>query len=338
MNRAATEPATRASARAAPGGAKPVVYAALAGNLAIALTKFVAAGLSGSSAMLSEGVHSLVDTGNELLLLYGMRRARQPPDRLHPLGHARELYFWTFIVALLIFALGAGVSVYEGISQLRHPQPLADARAAYAVLAISFVFEAVSWWFALREFRRAKGRFGYLQAVRDSKDPSTFTVLFEDSAALLGLLLALAGVALSHALAMPVFDGLASLCIGALLGATALFLARESKGLLVGEAAHPQLDEALRRIAAQTPGIVRVNGVLTTQLGPEQVVGALSAEFHDTLRTPDIEACVDHIESRVREHHPEVLMLFVKPQRPEVWRARHDARLGGDDQGGNTHA
>lgn len=313
-------------------GSKKVVYAALAGNLAIAVTKFVAAGVSGSSAMLSEGVHSLVDTGNEIVLLYGMRRARLPPDALHPLGHARELYFWTFIVALLVFALGAGVSAYEGVMHLLHPHPIEDARVAYAVLALSFVFEGLSWRIALKEFRRAKGRRGYLRAVRESKDPSTFTVLFEDSAALLGVLIAFAGIGFSHWLHRPELDGIASIGIGLVLATTALFLARESKDLLVGEAAHPQLDAALRAIAAAAPEIRRVNSVLTTQLGPEQVIAALSAEFEDSLRTPEIEACVDRLEARIRERHPEVLMLFVKPQAPDVWRERHEARVAGPPQ------
>lgn len=265
---------------------RKVVYAALLGNLAIAITKFIAAALSGSSAMLSEGVHSLVDTGNEVVLLYGFHRAALPPDRQHPLGHSRELYFWTFIVAVLVFALGAGVSIYEGISHILVPAPLTDVRVAYVVLAISFGFEAVSWRLALTEFRRIKGHRGYWQAARESKDPTTFTVLFEDSAALLGLLIAFFGVSLAHWLRIPALDGVASLAIGALLAAAAAFLARESKDLLVGEAAHPGVESSVRLIVEMQTGIAAVNRVLTTQLGPEQVIVALSAEFDDQLTTP----------------------------------------------------
>ncbi|RUY17703.1 cation diffusion facilitator family transporter, partial [Mesorhizobium sp. M7A.F.Ca.US.005.03.2.1] len=203
------------------GGSKKVIYAALAGNLAIALTKFAAAAFTGSSAMLSEGVHSLVDTGNGGLLLYGMHRAARPADRTHPLGHGRELYFWSFIVALLVFALGAGVSFYEGAVHIMAPEPVANAKVNYIVLGLSFLFEGSSWWVALKEFRRQKGRQGWLQAVQSSKDPSVYTVLFEDSAALLGLIVAFAGILAAELLEMPELDGAASIGIGLILGATA---------------------------------------------------------------------------------------------------------------------
>jgi cation diffusion facilitator family transporter len=314
--------------RSQRSASKTVVWIALAGNLAIAITKFAAAALSGSSAMLSEGVHSLVDTGNEVLLLYGMHRSTLPPDRLHPLGYARELYFWTFIVALLVFALGAGVSIYEGIARLISREALGHTGVAYAVLGISFVFEAVSWRVALKEFRRTKGRRSYLQAARESKDPSTFTVLFEDSAALLGLLFAFAGIFFAERLQLPALDGVASLAIGGLLALAAAFLARESKDLLVGEAAHPALEASVRALASGAPGIRQVNNVLTAQLGPEQVIVALSAEFDDALDTSRIEACVDRLEADIRDKHPQVLMLFVKPQAQDVWRRRHQTRLG----------
>ncbi|RVA22270.1 cation diffusion facilitator family transporter, partial [Mesorhizobium sp. M7D.F.Ca.US.004.03.1.1] len=219
------------------GGSKRVIYAALAGNLAIAVTKFAAALFTGSSAMLSEGVHSLVDTGNGGVLLYGMRRAARPADRTHPLGHARELYFWSFIVALLVFALGAGVSFYEGVVHIMAPEPVANAEVTYIVLGLAFLFEGSSWWVALKEFRKQKGKEGWLQAVQSSKDPSVYTVLFEDSAALLGLIVAFAGILAADLLEMPELDGAASIGIGLILGATAIFLARESKGLLIGEPA-----------------------------------------------------------------------------------------------------
>jgi cation diffusion facilitator family transporter len=302
-----------------------VVYAALAGNLAIAIAKFVAAGLSGSSAMLSEGVHSLVDTSNELLLLYGMNRAARPPDAIHPFGHGRELYFWSFIVALLVFALGAGVSLFEGIGHLRHPEPMSDPLVNYIVLGVSMVFEGTSWYLALREFRVTKGSMGYFEAFRKSKDPTTFTVLLEDSAALLGLLIALAGVACARAFDIPELDGAASIGIAIVLAIAASLLARESKGLLIGEPAHPKLRESLLEIAADDPGVGHVNGVLTVQMGPHTVVAALSAEFEDRLTTPQIEDCINRIEKAVKSRHAEVTSLFIKPQTSETWRARRHA-------------
>ena len=307
-----------------------VVYAALAGNVAIAATKFVAAAMTGSSAMLSEGVHSLVDTSNELLLLHGMRRAARPPDDDHPFGYGRELYFWSFIVALLVFALGGGLSFYEGIVHLRDPQPIQRPMVNYVVLALSFVFEAGSWWIALRTFRASKGRRGWFEAFRASKDPSTFTVLFEDSAALLGLLIAFAGVAMAQATARPEFDGYASLGIGAVLTVAAVLLARETKGLLIGEAAHPNVRRDILRIAGHDAGIRCANGAFTVQLGPDSVVVTLSAEFEDALTTPQIEACIDRIEAAVREAHPDVVALYVKPQTAQTWRQRM-SRLDDDD-------
>ena len=299
-----------------------VVIAALLGNLAIAVVKFIAAAITGSSAMLSEGVHSLVDTGNELLLLYGMARANKPPDESHPFGYGRELYFWAFIVALLVFALGACVSVYEGLHHLRHPEPMSRPLINYLVLGASMVFEGISWTVALREFRAAKGDMGYVEAFRRSKDPTTFTVLFEDSAALLGLCIALVGVAASQALAMPELDGVASLLIGCLLAVTALLLARETKGLLMGEAAAPGMRHSMLQIAASDPGVQSANGAITSQVGPQQVVASLSLKFRDALDTSEIEACVHRIEAAIAAAHPEVVMLFVKPQTQQVWLAR----------------
>ena len=302
-----------------------VVYAALGGNLAIAVTKFVAAAVTGSSAMLSEGVHSLVDTTNEVLLLHGMKQAGKPRDASHPFGYGRELYFWAFVVALLVLALGAGVSIYEGVLHLLHPQPMERALVNYAVLAASMAFEGVSWVIALREFRRHKGRFGWFEAFRRSKDPTTFTVLFEDSAALLGLLIAFAGVGLSQHYGMPQFDGLASIAIGGVLAVSSLLLARETKGLLIGEAAHPHVREAILRIADADPDVLSANGVLTVQMGPEEVVAALSAEFRDALDTTRIEACVNRVEAAIKQAHPSVSVLFIKPQTREVWQERTGA-------------
>jgi cation diffusion facilitator family transporter len=310
---------------AAHGGSKKVIYAALAGNLAIALTKFAAAFFTGSSAMLSEGVHSLVDTGNGGLLLYGMHRAARPPDRTHPLGHGRELYFWSFIVALLVFALGAGVSFYEGVVHIQAPEPVANAKVNYIVLALSALFEGASWLVALREFRKQKGKLGWFAAIHRSKDPSVYTVLFEDSAALLGLIVAFAGILAAELLEMPQLDGAASIGIGLILGATAVFLARESKSLLLGEPASPEVQKQVLAIAQQDPAVQRANGVLTLHMGPQEIVAGLSIEFEDHLAAPEIEACVERIEARLKKEMPEITRLFVKPQTTGTWERRRKA-------------
>jgi cation diffusion facilitator family transporter len=304
------------------GGSKRVIYAALAGNLAIAVTKFAAALFTGSSAMLSEGVHSLVDTGNGGVLLYGMRRAARPADRTHPLGHARELYFWSFIVALLVFALGAGVSFYEGVVHIMAPEPVANAEVTYIVLGLAFLFEGSSWWVALKEFRKQKGKEGWLQAVQSSKDPSVYTVLFEDSAALLGLIVAFAGILAAELLEMPELDGAASIGIGLILGATAIFLARESKGLLIGEPASLEVQRQVLAIAQQDPAVQRANGVLTVHMGPTEIVAGLSIEFEDHLTAPEIEACVERLEAKLKKEMPEITRLFVKPQTSGTWEKR----------------
>ncbi|RVB21851.1 cation transporter, partial [Mesorhizobium sp. M7A.F.Ca.CA.004.05.1.1] len=301
------------------GGSKKVIYAALAGNFAIALTKFAAAAFTGSSAMLSEGVHSLVDTGNGGLLLYGMHRAARPADRTHPLGHGRELYFWSFIVALLVFALGAGVSFYEGVIHMMAPEPVANAEVTYIVLGLSFLFEGSSWWVALKEFRQQKGKQGWLRAVQSSKDPSVYTVLFEDSAALLGLIVAFVGILAAEVLEMPELDGAASIGIGLILGATAIFLARESKGLLIGEPASPEVQMKVLAIAQQDPAVQRANGVLTVHMGPAEIVAGLSIEFEDHLTAPEIEACVERLEAQLKKEMPEITRLFVKPQTTGTW-------------------
>jgi cation diffusion facilitator family transporter len=293
---------------------KMVVYAALLGNLLVALTKFVAAALTGSSAMASEAIHSLVDTGNEVLLLYGLRRAARPPDELHPLGHGRELYFWSFIVTILIFALGAGVSMYEGIVHVIAPVPISNPAVNYIVLGLALVFEGSSWGVAIKQFRAVKGKRGYFEAVRRSKDPTLFMVLFEDTAALIGIMIALAGIAASQALRRPVLDGVASIGIGLLLGVVAVFLARESKGLLIGEPADSEVVSSICAIARAQPGVERTSGLFTVHLGPDQVVAAISVDFVDALSAADVEAIVAAIEDKVRTVHPQIVLLLVKPQ------------------------
>ncbi|MGY0556650.1 cation diffusion facilitator family transporter [Lysobacter sp. A421] len=307
------------------GSSRKVVISALLGNGAIAVTKFIAASVTGSSAMLSEGVHSLVDTCNELLLLYGLKRAAKPADESHPYGYGRELYFWSFIVALLVFTLGGSVSIYQGISHLQHPEPIVRPLVNYLVFGASLVFEGYTWWVAVKEFRATKGDQGWFQAFKSSKDASTLTVLLEDSAALIGLMFGLVGITLALVLDDPAFDGYASIGIGLLLVATATLLARETKALLLGESAHPKLRAAIMRIANEDPAVRCANGVLSTQMGPKSVVAALSVEFEDTLTTPQIESCINRLEATVRTEHPEVVALFVKPQTPQAWQAHYDA-------------
>jgi cation diffusion facilitator family transporter len=300
-----------------------VVYAALIGNLLVAVTKGVAAAMTGSSSMLSEAVHSLVDTGNEVLLLYGMHRAKKLATPEHPIGHGRELYFWSFIVAVLIFALGAGVSIFEGVSHIRNPEPVERAWVNYLVLGLAFLFEGASWIVSLRQYLAAKGDLGFFEAFRKSKDPPSFMVLFEDSAALVGIVLAAAGTYASVGLGLPVLDGVASIAIGVVLAVVAVLLARESKSLLIGERADRALSDAILRVAGEVPSVARANGLITVQLAPDQVLVALSLEFADDLRTPAIEQAVTEIEKRVKAAHPEVVSLFVKPQT----RATYEAKL-----------
>jgi cation diffusion facilitator family transporter len=312
-----------------------VVIAALGGNLLVAATKAVAAFWTGSSAMMSEALHSFVDSSNEVLLLYGQHRAARRPDSAHPLGHGRELYFWSFIVALLIFAIGAGVSIYQGIAQIRDPEPIHDPWVNYVVLAFALVFEGISWVISYRQFRTttAGGRHTFYQAFQRSKDPPSYMVLFEDSAALLGILIAGAGTFAASHFQTPEYDGVASLLIGLVLAAIAALLARESKSLLIGEGANSELTQSIIAIAAQNPAVRRVNGLLTAQLAPDQILVALSLEFSDDVRVPELEERVIQIERSIRERHSEVTALFVKPQTPRTFSEARRERFGVEGDG-----
>jgi len=294
--------------------ARAAVYTALAGNLAVALTKLVAAAITGSASMFSEAVHSVVDSGNEALILYGYRRATRKPDVVHPLGFGRELYFWSFIVALLLFALGAGVSIYQGIWHVIVPQPMEHVTVSYVVLGLSFIFESTSWVVGWRAFAKSRGSIGLWKAFHQSKDPPAFMVLFEDSAAMIGIAIATIGITAAERLDMPILDGVASIFIGIVLAVTAILLAIESKSLLIGERATPALVEAICKIAQEQEGVAHANSALTTQLAPDQAIVALSVEFDPVLVTEEIEKCVETIEAKVRGAHPEVVALFVKPQ------------------------
>lgn len=291
-----------------------VVYAALAGNVLVAITKFVASALTGSAGMFSEAIHSLVDIGNEILLLYDIGRAARPASERYPFGQSRELYFWAFVVAILIFALGAGVSLYEGMESLRHAQDLGPPLVNYIVIGLAFCFEGFSWVVAYREFAERQGKRSVLRAIEHSKDPRTFLILLEDSAALVGLLLAFAGILLTSLTGDPVFDAVASLGIGVILSTVAALLARECKGLLIGEGADPAVVAGIRRLAAAHRGIERVNDVLTMQLGPEDVLLNLSVDFRDSLSAGEVESCIAELTRRIEREFPAVRRIFIEAE------------------------
>ena len=296
-----------------PAQDRPVaIYGAMAANLVIAVTKFVAAGFTGSSAMISEGIHSLVDTGNQVLLLLGIRRSRRPPDAGHPFGHGKELYFWSLVVAMLLFGVGGGMSVYEGISHLLHPHPLEDATWSYGSLAIAFVFEGISWWLAMRQLRPLVRERGIWGALRTSKDPSVLVLFFEDSAALVGLVFAFLGIFLGHLWNSPLPDGVASVLIGLLLAGVATLLVRESKGLLLGESVEPEILADIRRIVGSDPAVARANYPLTMHLGPEEVLMNLEIDFRPGLPPGRITESIVRLEAEIRRRHPEVKRIFIE--------------------------
>ena len=291
------------------------VYGAMAANAVIGVSKFAAAIISGSSAMLSEAIHSVVDTGNELLLLLGIHRSRKPADELHPFGHGKELYFWSLIVAILLFGLGGGMSIYEGISHLRHPAVIKDPTWNYVVLGIAFIAEGTSWAIALNKLlKKKKAGQGIWDAVRASKNPAVFVVLAEDSAALLGILVAFLGVLLGHTFRNPYLDGAASIIIGLILATVAGFLSYESRDLLVGESADAEVLQAIRRLAEADPAVVGVSRPLTMHFGPEQVLLNLDIEFRPDLSASEITAAVDRLEAGIRKERPSIKRIFIEAE------------------------
>jgi cation diffusion facilitator family transporter len=297
-----------------PTGSKKSIYAALIANLIIAVAKFVAAWISGSAAMLSEGIHSIVDTGNSGLLLLGIRLSQRPPDEEHPFGHGKELYFWTLIVAVVIFAGGGGISAYEGILHLIEPKPLEDPTWSYIVLGVAAVSEGISLRVARKEFRRVQGRRSLWKAIQSSKDPSTFTVLMEDSAALAGIVAAFLGIYLSHALDNPYLDGAASVVIGLILAAVAVVLVYESRGLLIGEGVDREMLASVRAIAESDPCVERARRLLTTYFGPDSVLLNMDIQFRPHLPLDEVEAAVDRIEKGIRRKHPEIRYIFIEAE------------------------
>ena len=298
------------------GGSTRVILTALAANVGIAIAKFVAAAITGSSAMLTEGVHSLVDSTNHVLLLYGSKRSRRPADAVHPLGYGRELYFWSFVVAILVFALGAGVSLYEGILHLAEPEPTSDLTVAFVVLGVAGALESWSTWEALRAFNTSKGNKSLFRALRDTKDAPTLIVLLENAGALAGLAIAAIGLLLAKYTGNPLWDGIASVLIGLVLGVIAVTLIFEAKGLLIGEAADPELVEAIRSCAQEHPGVRAVHEVLTVHQAPDMVVSVISADFDDAITARAVEQTVRDIEAAVAARFPVVTRVYVRPLDP----------------------
>jgi cation diffusion facilitator family transporter len=299
-------------------GSTGAVYAALAANFAIAIVKFFAASFTGSSV--SEGIHSLVDTGNQGLILMGIHRGRRPADPEHPFGHGKELYFWSLIVAMLLFSLGGGLAIYEGIQRIAHPpaEELGNPIWNYVILGVALVFEAFAWVMAYRALAKEARGVSFWPAVRTSKDPAIYTVLAEDTAAGIGLVIAFLGVYLSHSLNMPILDGVASLLIGLMLAGVAVFLVAESRGLLIGERADPRTVEGVRRIAAGDPAVKEVLEVLTMHLGPNAILVNLELILVPRIAATEGSRAVGRIEASIRQAHPNVDRIFIEAKESEA--------------------
>lgn len=294
------------------GESKKAVVAAVAGNAAIATIKFAAAAVTGSSSMLAEGIHSLVDTGNGCLLLLGLNKSQKPPDTRHPFGHGKEIYFWSLIVALIIFGIGGGMSIYEGITHLQHPAPLEDPTWNYVVLAAAAVFEGISFVIGYGQFRKLKGAAPVLRAIREGKDPSIFTIVIEDTVALVGLAIAFVAIFVGHLLDNPYIDGVGSIAIGTLLASIAFWLAAESKDLLLGEAVSPEMTRRIHEVADADPAVEETGPALTMYLGPRDVLLNIEIEFRHGLSASQIRASIDRIEERLRQRYPEITRVFIE--------------------------
>ncbi len=311
------------------------VFGAIAANAAIALTKFAAAGVTGSSVMLSEGIHSIVDTGNGAMLLVGMKLSQREPTSEHPFGHGKELYFWSLMVAVLIFGLGGGISAYGGVLHILHPAPLHDPTWNYGVLCAAGLFEGTSFAIALRQFWSTKGTAPFWQSLRRSKDPITITVLAEDAAALAGLTVAALGVYLSHRLRMPTIDGAASVVVGALLGGVALLLIRESRGLLIGEGVQPETASAIRALVLEDPRVRGVGRPLSMYLGPEEILLTLDVEFQRDSSADQIARAIAKIETEIRVRYPKISRIYIEA-RSISSAGRKEVELAAPEDGGSA--
>ena len=290
------------------------LYSALAANLLIAITKFIAAGVTGSSAMISEGIHSVVDTTNEVLLLYGIHRSKKPADAQRPFGYGKELYFWAFVVSILIFGIGGGISFYEGVTHLQHPSMIEDPKWNYIVLGVAFLFDGISFITAQREFKKQRAGTPFWTAVKQSKDPSTFVVLFEDAADLLGLTVAFLGVFFGHFYQNPYFDGAASIIIGFILMAISGLLIKESRSLLMGETANEQTLQEVTRLTVKHPTVLKVNPPLSMYMGPEEIILLLPVTFREEATAAEITYTIREIRQAIQEQLPHIKQLFIEPR------------------------
>jgi len=307
-----------------PTASTRTLVIALLANLGIAASKFVAAAITGSSALLTEGVHSVVDSTNQLLLMWGRRQAKKPPDVYQPFGYGRELYFWSFVVAVLVFALGAGVSIYEGIIHIANPEPAISPLVGYIVLLVAFLLEGWSTVEAFQEFRAAKGKAGWFEAIRRSKDPPAFIVLLENGAAMAGIVAAAVGLFLAQLTHNPFWDGAASIVIGLILGLTAFLLAFESKGLLIGEAADPEMVNELLGLVCAQKGVVAAGEVRTVHSSPDQITAMISVDFDDTILAADVEHIVCTIEDEATERWPDLRRLYIRPRKGSLLSDKWD--------------
>ena len=298
----------------AGGHSNRTLWIAFGANMGIAVSKFIAAAITGSSAMLTEGVHSIVDITNQLLLMWGRKAAQKPADKLHPFGYGRELYFWSFVVAVMVFALGAGVSIYEGVLHIGEPEPATSPLVAYIVLLVAFLLEGGSTFSAFKEFKEAKGALGWVQAVQRSKDPPGFIVLLENGAAMFGIVVAAVGLGISQATGDPRWDGAASIVIGAILGFTAFVLARESKQLLIGEAADEEIVDGLHAMISARKGVEGIGDILTVHSSPDQITAMVSVDFDDDMKASEVEQLVDEIEVDAHDRFPVLRRIYVRPK------------------------
>jgi cation diffusion facilitator family transporter len=290
-----------------------VIYGAIASNLIIAIIKFIVAFFTGSSAMLSEGIHSTADTGNQLLLLFGLRQSQIPADEEHPFGHGQELYFWSLIVAIILFSGGGGMSIYEGITHLQHPNELQNPTWNYVVLVVAFIVEGVSWSIAYRELLKNKDPDeSFWRGLRVSKDPSIFVVFGEDTAALTGLVVAFLGIFLGHQFNSHVPDAIASIIIGFILAAIAVFLAYESKSLLVGETAERKTVEGIRTLVLEHEAVEQMRRPMTMHFGPHEILLSLDVQFKSRLRTSEIVKAIDEIETKIHNQYPDIRQIFIE--------------------------
>jgi len=293
--------------------AKISIYAALAANIAIAIVKFIAGGISGSSAMIAEGVHSLVDTVNELLLLYGIYRSNKERDKYHPFGYGRELYFWSFIVSILIFSLGAGVSFYQGYAHLRRPALSGPMTWNYVVLIFSLLFEGISFVIAFRQFRKKEGQGSLWDAVVRSKDPASFMVLFEDGAAVIGVATVLVCLFVGHVLGNPYMDGVASLLVGVILTAASGLLARESRSLLIGEGISSRTETEISQLVRKEPGIISSPRIFSIYQSPEEVLLVILVSFDPKLTVDEMDQKIKAVKQQIRTQYPKVAYIIVQP-------------------------